>query len=328
MTQENLNPLISVIVPIYKVEQYLGQCVDSVLAQSYGNFELILVDDGSPDNCGKICDEYALQDNRIFVIHKENGGLSDARNSGIKKAIGEYIALIDSDDYVSPFFLEILITNALKYGADVVTTGQSTKFIDGDATPILLAVSTQDFKSRVISTKEAIADLLYQRRPNGAQFNLYKKYIFDNIEYPKGYLYEDMATTYKTYIKAKKICCLDSKLYAYRVRKDSIVRQSFSEKKMISIEITRTLYKDICVYDDSLRKAAASRCFAANFHVFLQVPADNKEHQRKLWEEIKKYRADVLTDIDRRVRSKNRMGAMLAYLGMGLTYKIGRKAIG
>lgn len=116
-------PLVSVIVPIYKVERYLKECVDSIINQTYKNLEIILVDDGSPDKSGEIADSYAEKDGRVRVIHKENGGLSDARNVGIESAKGEYISLIDSDDYISQYFIEIMMKNAIKYVTDVVTIG-------------------------------------------------------------------------------------------------------------------------------------------------------------------------------------------------------------
>lgn len=111
--------MISVIVPIYGVEKFLPNCIESLLHQTYTNLEIILVDDGSKDNCPAICDEYAKKDNRIKVIHKENGGLSSARNAGLKLACGEYISLIDSDDFVAPNFFEVLLNNAIKNNADI-----------------------------------------------------------------------------------------------------------------------------------------------------------------------------------------------------------------
>ena len=112
-------PLLSIIVPVYNVEKYIERCIKSILNQSFTNFELILVDDGSPDNCGKICDEYKKKDSRIKVIHKKNGGLSDARNAGIERAKGEYIAFVDSDDFINKYMYEILYKNAKKWDADI-----------------------------------------------------------------------------------------------------------------------------------------------------------------------------------------------------------------
>ena len=118
-----MQPLISVIIPVYKVELYLRECIDSVLAQTYQNLEVILVDDGSPDQCGSICEQYAEKDNRVCVIHKENGGLSDARNAGIDVAKGEYIGFVDSDDWVAPDMYECLYKASVEYNAEFVVCG-------------------------------------------------------------------------------------------------------------------------------------------------------------------------------------------------------------
>jgi len=112
-------PLISIIVPVYKVEQYLHRCVDSILSQTYDNFELILIDDGSPDGCPAICDEYTKNDSRVHVIHQVNQGLAEVRNVGVKQAHGEYIAFIDSDDFVSPNYIETLYSGVVDYDADI-----------------------------------------------------------------------------------------------------------------------------------------------------------------------------------------------------------------
>ena len=121
----NNNPKISVIVPVYKVEKYLDRCVESIVNQTYKNLEIILVDDGSPDNCPVMCDEWAEKDERIRVIHKENGGLADARNAGMNIATGDYIGFVDSDDWIEPNMYEVLLKNALKYDADISRCGLS-----------------------------------------------------------------------------------------------------------------------------------------------------------------------------------------------------------
>ena len=128
-----MNELISIIVPVYKVEPYLNKCVDSIINQTYKNIEIILVDDGSPDNCGKICDDYTKKDSRIKVIHKKNGGLSDARNYGIEASIGDYIMFVDSDDYISANMCEILLKTAKKYNADIINCNFEEVFSNAES---------------------------------------------------------------------------------------------------------------------------------------------------------------------------------------------------
>ena len=157
-------PLITVIIPIYKVEKYLPKCLDSVLAQTYSNLEIILVDDGSPDNCGAICDEYAARDSRIRVIHKENGGLSSARNSGIDICRGKYISFIDSDDFVSPYFIEMLYRGVHDFNCEIATVEHGVSFMEGKDDSVVFA------KDKLQRSYEEI-------QPNNCQMVLRGDYI-------------------------------------------------------------------------------------------------------------------------------------------------------
>ncbi len=319
-----IEPLISVIIPIYNVESYLRECIDSVLIQTYKNLEIILVDDGSPDKCGEMCDEYKYQDSRIIVIHKENGGLSSARNAALDICKGKYISFIDSDDYVSPFFIEILYKGICFNDADIATIIGSEEFlVDSNQRPDL-ATSSEDYRVEDIEKNIAIEKLCYQTIANGTPFRLYKREIFKNIRFPVGYVFEDVATTYRTFIEANKLSIIHSKLYAYRVRKDSIVRMNFSEKKMVVIPITKTMFQEISNYDSNLTFAAASRAFAQNYHVFLQAPYSDKKDLCLIWNEMKKYRSYVIKDQNKLVRKKNKVGAFTICFGMTLSYLIGR----
>ena len=319
-----MQPLISVIIPIYNVEPYLKECVDSVIAQSYKNIEIILVDDGSPDRCGEICDEYKKKDERIVVIHKENGGLSSARNAGLDICQGEYISFIDSDDYVSPYFIEILYKGVCFNNADVTTIIGAKQFLVGEDYRPQLASSSEECKIEKLDKKIAIEKLCYQTIANGVQYRLYKKEIFKDIRFPVGFVFEDVATTYKTFIAANRMSIIDADIYAYRVRKDSIVRMKFSEKKMVVIPITKTMFSEICQYDDKFTYPAASRAFAQNYHVFLQVPFSDKKNMELIWNEMVKYRRFVLKDKNKQIRKKNKVGALTTYLGMNMAYFFGR----
>jgi glycosyltransferase involved in cell wall biosynthesis len=320
-------PLISVIIPIYNVEQYLKTCIDSVLAQSYENLEIILVDDGSQDSCGAICDEYANLDSRIIVIHKKNGGLSDARNKGIDICHGEYISFIDSDDFVSKYFIELLYNAAEETNSDIASYSWPVNFVDGQESNITFTEELKSPKIKVLDKKEALKQILYQKIPNGAQHRLYKKKILKDIRFPYGYLFEDVATVYKTFILANKIVLVSERAYAYRVRPDSIVRMRFSEKKLVSIPISKTLYGDIVSFDDSLRNAVSARAFSINFQVFLQVDRTDTNNMILLWNEIKKYNKNVLSDNDPYLRKKNKCAAIISLCGMRMSHCIGRMAL-
>lgn len=212
-------PLISVIVPVYKVEKYIHKCVDSILSQTFTDFELFLVDDGSPDNCGKICDEYAEKDNRIIVIHKENGGLSDARNVAIDKANGDYLTFIDSDDYVSDNHLETLYNALIETNSDI-SISNITSFDDEEFDDNLYKPTTE------IKTLDGKGVFSTINRPNACA-KLYKKTIYSDIRFPVGRLYEDVFVWHDVLAKAKRIVLTGDNSYFYYSRDNSIMHQEY-----------------------------------------------------------------------------------------------------
>lgn len=233
--------LISVIVPIYNVEKYIKKCVDSIINQEYKNLEIILVDDGSPDKCGKICDEYSKIDSRIKVIHKQNGGLSDARNAGIEYSNGEYIVCVDGDDYIERDMISFLYSNIKKYNADMAVCGYSYDY-DGK---IKRKKEHSSEKIEVLSTEQAVEKMLDSKSLFGwiAWNKLYRKKIFSNVMYPKGKLYEDMATTYKLVCNSKNIVYSEKSKYNYVIRQGSIIRTyKYEEKELDRIEIAKEMY--------------------------------------------------------------------------------------
>lgn len=224
-----MKPLVSVIVPIYMVEKYLDRCVTSLVNQTYKNLEIILVDDGSLDSCPKICDQWAGKDDRIQVIHKENGGLSDARNAGIEKAKGEYIALVDSDDFVSKDFIETLLTTALETGSDIVQCRY--EYVSGDC----MTKDKEEVENTEIFTgREMIAGFAWKDGAyNVVAWNkLYKRELFCQISYPKGRIHEDEATSYRLFYQADKVAFVYRYLYGYFTGGSSITRDSFSKKRL------------------------------------------------------------------------------------------------
>lgn len=319
-----MKPLISVVVPIYNVEAYLSDCIDSIRKQTYENLQIILVNDGSPDKCGEICDGYKKIDQRITVIHKENGGLSSARNAGIDICKGEYISFIDSDDYISEYFIEIMYQGILFNDADIVTCVGAKQFLENSDERPYLAQNSKACMVSDITKDTALRKLCYQTIANGAPFRLYKKDIFNSIRFPNGYVFEDVATVYRTFIAAEKMVLVEADIYAYRIRKNSIVRMKFSEKKMVVVPITKTMFKEICDYDHSLMKPAASRAFAQNYHVFLQVPFLDRKNLKIIWAEMKRYRGIVICDNNFEMRKKNKVAAYVTYLGMNISYIVGK----
>lgn len=227
---------ISVIVPIYKVENYLERCVNSIRNQTYKNLEILLVDDGSPDRCGEMCDSYAKEDARITVIHKENGGLSDARNVGIEASTGEYLAFVDSDDWLDPDMLELLYKMVKKHGADIAEC--SWRNIYKDCIIEETTCTAEQIEGDNIAALEGMLDWKYFKPV--AWNKLYHRSVISDIRYPKGKLHEDEFTTYKYFYAARKLVYIDVSRYNYdRSRTDSITGDKFREANLDACEALR-----------------------------------------------------------------------------------------
>ena len=231
--------LITVIVPVYKVEAYLERAILSIVNQTYENLQIILVDDGSPDGCGSICDAYGKKDSRIQVIHKENGGLSDARNAGLEAARGEYIAFLDSDDFIAPFFLEVLMEALISTESDVAMCPYRTVAGSGEG-EFSRPPENQEWKEAYYETYDRKGLLLnmYDMNHSDATYfivawnKLYKASLWREIRFPKGKIHEDEATTYKIYDKAKKGVYVKWPMYGYFSAPSSITRDAFSRKRL------------------------------------------------------------------------------------------------
>ena len=243
------NDLISIIIPVYKVEKYLEKCIESVLKQTYTNLQIILVDDGSPDNCGKICDEYAKKDSRIEVIHKANGGLSDARNVGINRANGRYIGFVDSDDYIKEDMYEKLINLIKEYNADV-SICNLYDVIDGKE-----YVRNKDNGIHEYSRIDILKEILLDKNIQSYAWNkLYKKELFDEIKYPIGKKYEDIGTTFYLFEKCNKIVVTSEPEYYYLKRADSLVNNVTESTILDYTEIIIQRYLYIKQNIEELRK--------------------------------------------------------------------------
>ena len=256
---------ISVVVPIYNVEKYLRKCLDSIVGQTYKNLEVILVDDGSTDTSGKIADEYAERDKRITVIHKENGGLSDARNAGIEIATGTFITFIDSDDYIDREMIDVLHNCAEGFTADFVTC-RRIKFTDES---IPEEKNSGHIQYHVIDHKNQMREFL-----RGEEFSttawgkLYKTSLFNEIRYPFGRLHEDVFTTYKLVHIAQKIVCTSFYGYYYRMNEKSITHSAFSVRTLDAIEGKIQLrdflnehYPDLIWYGNQGIIYAVNKCY-------------------------------------------------------------------
>lgn len=232
MKNKDVTSLVSVVVPIYNVESYLKECVDSILFQTYKNIEVILVDDESPDSCGKMCDDYEKMDTRIKVVHKKNGGLSDARNAGMKVATGDLITFVDSDDYISKDFIEILFEAMLENKSDIAIANMK-RTSKRDEKNTSTAWKTSNFKS-----EDALISMLYGI-PFGTSAcgKLFKRNLFKGVEFPYGKFSEDLFTIYKTILKSKSVTYVEFDGYFYYYRDEgSIVVSGYKEKHLEALD--------------------------------------------------------------------------------------------
>lgn len=236
-----MSELISVIIPVYKVEKYLNQCVASVAEQTYRHLEIILVDDGSPDRCGELCDALAQKDQRIRVVHKKNGGLSDARNAGLNVATGDYIAFVDSDDYIAPTMLEALLSALQQETADIAECNYVC--FEDSQEPKAPSISGE---CSSYATQQALALLLEERTFKYTAWNkLYKKAVFSFLQFEVGKLHEDVFFTYQAFACCKRIAKLSAPLYYYRQRQGSIMGSAFSLRTLDSLEARVRQYRFI-----------------------------------------------------------------------------------
>ncbi len=252
--------LVSIVVPIFKVEQYLEECIDSILNQTYENLQIILVDDGSPDRCPEIADFYKGIDERVCVIHKENGGLSSARNSGIEIAKGEYIAFVDSDDVLGCTYVERLLEIIAIDGADIAVCA-----FDTFENSVSVLNNSGSEETIVFNNEQAIFEM-YKNNSIGwnAWNKLYKTFLFGDVRYPDGVICEDKATTYKLLLKANRISYTKEQLYHYRVRNNSISGEHSIKFCLDSIMINNEMEKDFEAnrldYAIKLAKSYSAKC--------------------------------------------------------------------
>lgn len=317
-----MEELISVIVPVYNVEKYVQRCIDSITEQTYQNLEIILVDDGSTDSSGEICDKSAEKDSRIHVLHKENGGLSDARNVGIEISKGRYITFVDSDDYIKTDYIMYLYNILTENQADISACANIKVEEDGT----VIRKKKSGVTMQTFTNVQAMEQLFYQKQfENSAWGKMYKKGLFEEIRYPVGKLYEDLGTTYKVFFQSQKVVSSSEEKYFYRQRKNSIMSRTFSERNMDRITLSKELLEFTEKNIPTIRKAAISRFFVSNVQVLRELPLKEEKYQAyygQIYEDIKKYRKDVL--YDGKAKIINRVIAMSSYLPDVLFQQLGK----
>lgn len=290
--------MISIIIPLYNVEKYMDQCLKSVIAQTYKDLEIILVDDGSPDQSGYKADQWAKKDKRIKVIHQKNGGLSNARNTGLDNCHGDYLMFIDSDDLVSIDLCQCLMELLNKNSADIAICEVDHVF---EKRPHFTGSS----KAKVYDKDSAICEMWYQRSflPS-AWGKLYDAKIFKDLRFTEGIIFEDIDIMHEAFYLADNIVYTDAKLYGYMHHEDSITTKPFAQKDLIILDICHKLIEFSKDKDIKLQKAAKAYMITGAMRVYLNAPEQFKKEIDEAEELILQYGKAVLKDNNIRKKTK------------------------
>ncbi len=299
------------IVPVYGAEKYLRQCVESVLAQTYSHWELILVDDGSKDTCPAICDEYSRSDSRIRVIHQENGGFSVARNSGIDASKGEYLTFVDADDIIHPGFLEFSLRMVKAQGCDIACV-EMRRFRD------IPRIDDEEvtFPTMSLAGWEYLEKALYQTSGNnGVWGRLYRRSVFKREKFTPGIGYEDLDIFYRIFANVPKIAYTSVEMYYYRQNPDSYMN-NFRLSRSDSLDVCDRMVEYLGKVSPDLEKAARDRRLSAYFNIFCLMIANNYNDyalEKRCWDVIKVERMASL--LNPKVRLKNKLGVVVSFFG-------------
>ena len=305
--EEKMKELITVIIPIYQVEKYLENCVNSVLQQTYKNLEIILVDDGSIDRCPQMCDEFAEKDKRIRVIHKTNGGLSDARNAGLDICKGRYITFIDSDDYVSKNYIELLYNALISNDADVSMVG-STKIQEHT----LYCTDLVEGIVEVYKQEKAIVNGLNIKIQQSAWGKLYPAEYFKDLRFPVGKLYEDLAIFYRILLKINRLVVVRVPAYKYLIRNGSIMQSKFYARQLDEIGIIDEEMDNLILHFPEYKTMANGRRLYSYFVVLRRINTSEnvneyKQEKKVIMDKIRKYAKGMLFKKDINVRLKSKI---------------------
>lgn len=278
-------PKISVIIPVYNVEKYLNQCVESVLSQTYTNLEVILIDDGSPDNCPDICDRYSEKDNRVIVIHKENGGLSSARNAGLDIATGDIISFIDSDDWVELDMFERMVNLKIQTGSDIVCCD----WVRTDGINEHERTTLKKQYGAIITGEQVTREMVIGRIDNYVWNSLYDRMYWTDIRFPVGRVYEDIAVTFLVFEKAEKVAFIDEPFYKYRINYNGITR-AFNPLKHYDFFLgQKEHYEHACKFYPDIAKECCSLAVNSAIILYIHACMDGKRELSQYIPEIREF---------------------------------------
>lgn len=291
---------VSVVIPVYNVEKYLPECLDSVIDQTYKNLQIIIVDDGSTDSSGKICDEYAEKDNRIIVVHQKNAGAGAAKNTGLELIDGEYFSIIDSDDYIELDMYEKMINSLEKYNADIVQCLFRNVFVNDSFDRKYKIKSNYP---KVLTSKNFLKEYLYDWKYAIFWNKLFKSSLLKEIRFPVGRKIDDEFFTYKLVCNAKKVVNIDNILYNYRMRKTSVMNENDTDRLIYDrIDCFIERYNYVSDIYPSLKKKYLTKLYDSLLYYKTQV--DNTEKLEKYISKIQKPKINKIDKINEIMRYK------------------------
>lgn len=310
-------PLISVIVPVYKAEAYLEKCVRSILGQTYRNLEIILIDDGSPDRCGEICDMLAKEDSRIQVFHKENGGQSSARNLGLDNMTGEYVGFVDSDDWIEPDMYSCLYANLTEAKAQISCCGIRIVHADGHSS-YFNPDYPEDTELRTYTTERALEELLVNNKvTNSPCDKLFSKNIFSSLRMQVGRIYEDMEIMPKCIDQAERVVYDPTPFYCYEQTKDSTMRAALNPRQFAVVEFALARAKWFAQKHPGLYQMAYAIYVAIALDMIHQARrVDTCAEQRNML--IKAMQHDIPRDIRKQLPRNTKVKLVVLQLGPGI----------
>jgi glycosyltransferase involved in cell wall biosynthesis len=306
-------PEVSVIIPVYNTEQFLEDCLNSVLAQTFTDFEIIAVDDGSTDNSAAIVKQFAAKDNRIVIIHQENKGLSEARNTGIKAARGNWITFVDSDDMLAPSFLQKLWDAAKQNNASIACSDKQLFWKESE----IGNGDTATAQAIALSPEKALERALYQK--NGPDYSawskLYDAQIWQSRRFTPGIYFEDMDCIPQVLLEAEKVAFVPEPLYLNRRHGSSILATAYNRKKAELLDIAERICTLVEGKGAELNRAAHSNLFSASCSILMRTPdtVEFKDFRTRAWKHIKDFRLETLFNANSRTR--NKVAALISFGG-------------
>ena len=308
-------PLISVVIPVFNVEKYLERCVKSVLSQTYSNLEVILVDDGSTDKSGMLCDFFEKKDQRVKVIHKQNKGLSAARNTGIAYARGEYIGFVDSDDHIAPFMYERLLSMCINDRADMAVCGHFDVY--DNIEPAKLAT-----QSKVLRTEKAVQSVFTGNSPIvGACQKLYRKSLFDSVKFPEGKIYEDAFVILDLIVQCSRVSMTSEQMYYYVHRKNSITTSHFKNQDFDELEAWKRNQALVQQYFPHLYEDSKVRIVWSELKIIDKMLVSNLENDYRCTDLLKDIKLNLRFILISNVFSMKRKIAVILLLASTVLYK-------